>query len=789
MLDLAPLIDTVVESHRGLIAGYGVRVVANPEQHAFLDPDRIHQVLGNLISNAAKYGEPGTEITIACIDRDDAVEIVVTNHGPGIPAEELPRLFSRFGRTRGAQAGRTPGLGLGLYIARGLVEAHGGRMWVESVPGERTSFHFTLPRVPAGRDLQAGTAPILLPELHAPIAADCRLPARIGVARVESMQLRRTLTLAVTSLTLVTLIACVALVLLTTLLRRKVDEMDRSQQAARIASDLAHHTLKYEFEGTATGRALSEAYGRVLLARADALVRAPEGRKELASLKPLLEQYWRAPVVAGGQPPVALIAELVRTEDLLAQRARARSDEAKHLDMISNVLGVAIAALLAAGVAFSLWWIRRFIFLPVQALAAAVDRFAHGDLAARAPVRGAEEVRRIAAAHNAMADALARTREDQLRYVATVVHDLRNPLAAVQLAIGYVTPDRPLPPERRIRDVFALIGRQLQRLNSLVGDVLNAVQIETGEIVLRRTVCDLGDLAQASVATFRTMAPYHRFEVACEGQTTLLGDAARLEQVLNNLIQQRGQVFASGERRSDCRDRRRGPALPVGCRRGPGHGARAGGRSLPSVQPGAERARRDCRRGSGALRVEADRRGPRRNAGGRSDERARHHASRPAAHGDDVGGRKSSPGGAAAGADSAGRGFMASIVLIDDDDDMRDTMADSAHARRARSPDGAERGRGTPGARRSVPAAGRDGHGDARARRLLDGLPDVRGEPGAREHPRHHRERLAGAPPDRRGGRHPLLSRQALHARRAHLDDSIARSPRLSPLRPPGLLG
>jgi signal transduction histidine kinase len=122
----------------------------------WIDPDRIHQVLDNLISNAEKYGRPGTEIRIECLDRGELLEVVVTNHGPGIPADELPQLFSRFGRTRDARADRTPGIGLGLYIARGLVEAHGGHIWAESVPGATTSFHFTVPTASSHGDLQPG---------------------------------------------------------------------------------------------------------------------------------------------------------------------------------------------------------------------------------------------------------------------------------------------------------------------------------------------------------------------------------------------------------------------------------------------------------------------------------------------------------------------------------------------------------------------------------------------------------------------------------------------------------
>jgi signal transduction histidine kinase len=80
------------------------------------------------------------------------IEVAVTNRGRGIPADQLPGLFSRFRRTRDARASGTPGTGLGLYIAQGLVEAHGGRIWVESTPGESTTFHFVVARAPIGAE-------------------------------------------------------------------------------------------------------------------------------------------------------------------------------------------------------------------------------------------------------------------------------------------------------------------------------------------------------------------------------------------------------------------------------------------------------------------------------------------------------------------------------------------------------------------------------------------------------------------------------------------------------------
>jgi signal transduction histidine kinase len=101
-------------------------------------------VLGNLLSNAAKYGAPGTPITVAVAPGAAEVTVSVTNLGAGLQPEEIPTLFSRFGRTARARASEAPGVGLGLFIAKGIVEAHGGRIAVESETGAATTFSFTL---------------------------------------------------------------------------------------------------------------------------------------------------------------------------------------------------------------------------------------------------------------------------------------------------------------------------------------------------------------------------------------------------------------------------------------------------------------------------------------------------------------------------------------------------------------------------------------------------------------------------------------------------------------------
>ena len=108
------------------------------------DPDRLGQVLQNLLANAVKYSPDGGDIAVQVESLGDRAQVSIRDEGLGIPTEALPHLFDQFFRAHGDDS--APGLGLGLYIARSLIEAHGGQLWVESQgPGHGSTFRFTLP--------------------------------------------------------------------------------------------------------------------------------------------------------------------------------------------------------------------------------------------------------------------------------------------------------------------------------------------------------------------------------------------------------------------------------------------------------------------------------------------------------------------------------------------------------------------------------------------------------------------------------------------------------------------
>lgn len=141
MIDMGEVIHRVVD--RAAVAAGDDKVIADlpalPRLYA--DPDKLAQVLSNLVENGLKYGAGTVRISAEVVD--DSVRFTVSDEGNGIEPDHLAHVFTKFFRRPGE---RRTGTGLGLYISKGIVESHGGRMWAESAPNQGARFHFTLPQ-------------------------------------------------------------------------------------------------------------------------------------------------------------------------------------------------------------------------------------------------------------------------------------------------------------------------------------------------------------------------------------------------------------------------------------------------------------------------------------------------------------------------------------------------------------------------------------------------------------------------------------------------------------------
>ena len=145
--DAAQLMALAIETVAPLAGEVGVDIRAAPTAVSVCaDPDRIVQVLANLLGNAVKFSPPGATISLGVGERNGEVLFSVKDEGPGIPADQLEAIFDRF-RQVGATNGRaTGGFGLGLAISKSIVAMHAGRIWAESANGHGSTFWVALPK-------------------------------------------------------------------------------------------------------------------------------------------------------------------------------------------------------------------------------------------------------------------------------------------------------------------------------------------------------------------------------------------------------------------------------------------------------------------------------------------------------------------------------------------------------------------------------------------------------------------------------------------------------------------
>lgn len=286
------------------------------------------------------------------------------------------------------------------------------------------------------------------------------------------------------------------------------------------------------------------------LSELDRLSRQDPEHVELEALVFHVDRYldtWEAVRDAGATPAraaasvaVPLTAALDVAGDL-EERFREEVQEARsamaRVGRIAIAIAIASALLLALGAIALVVIARDRLYLPLVALRESISRYGDGEPNVRAPVRGPTEIREIAAAFNDVAAQLERHKSHELAFLAAVAHDLRSPLSALATAVASVRPDRPLPDEDKLRRLFALVGRQAERLDRMIGDLLDAARIEAGALELRIEDKDLVELVRDQTDLYRHVSSTHDIRVCAPDEPLVAPvDATRVAQVLNNLL-------------------------------------------------------------------------------------------------------------------------------------------------------------------------------------------------------------------------------------------------------------
>jgi signal transduction histidine kinase len=360
------------------------------------------------------------------------------------------------------------------------------------------------------------------------------------------MSLRRASLIFAAALAITGVTVAASLIVLTTNIHRAAYQIEPAIESIRIGEEISLGLLSLRDASQTLARARSEEELRRHLVEATHHVGSPKEAETLDRLtrqvSELIEAIHRALAVGAGPEATRAAFEAAFESarefvQLNVEQGHAVRTIATRWDRFADIIGGGAILLLIAGVGGLAWWLQRKAVRPTLRLAEAIERFAKGDRAARADERGPEELSTIARRFNEMAATIERQHRDQLTFLAGVAHDLRNPLGALKLSASIIAPDRPLPPEDRVRKLLASVQRQVERMDRMTYDFLDAARIESGSFDLRSEACDLRDLARATVALFDPTAPTHRLSaVVPDDPVRVVCDPVRIEQVLANLV-------------------------------------------------------------------------------------------------------------------------------------------------------------------------------------------------------------------------------------------------------------
>ncbi len=307
-----------------------------------------------------------------------------------------------------------------------------------------------------------------------------------------------------------------------------VSERSSAASAARTEAELGMHVTLREIRRLATPEWEADLDNLML-----------KGERYVAARKRLeAENLPLGTVIERATPALEVVfGDLHRliASDEAAVRAAERSAWRWHA--AATVLGVSAGGLLLLGFAFAMTGTNVLVRRPLLATTRTIARFAGGDESARTVPSGARELREMATTFNDLADRLARQDSDRLTFLGGIAHDLRNPLTALKMATDLARRARESLSPAKLENTLGIIARQIERLDRMVGDLLDSTRIESGHLELRPEPHDVRPIAGHVVDLYRPLSSAHEMVFVQPSDAVVAEcDAARLEQVITNLV-------------------------------------------------------------------------------------------------------------------------------------------------------------------------------------------------------------------------------------------------------------
>jgi len=501
-LDLAACTAELASVFRSAVEKAGMRLVIDCpplSEPVFIDRDMWEKIVLNLVSNAFKYTLEG-EIRVALRTAEDSAVLTVEDTGTGVPEDELPRLFNRFHRVEGARGRTQEGTGIGLALVQELVKLHGGTVGVASVFGQGSTFTVTIP------------------------LGDGHLPAdRIGGVR----------TMASTALG--------ASPYVEEALRWLPDGDAPKQDALPLPRGTGDTGDTGRYSRAAVLTASGEPRATIVLADDNADMRDYVGR--------LLAAEYHVIAVADGEE--ALRASVERKPDLvLTDVMMPKLDGFGLLQALRADPGtVSIPVVMLSA--------RAGEEARVEGLQAGADDYLIKPFSARELLARVSGTLALAKARREAADVLKEADRRKDEFLATLAHELRNPLAPIRngLQIMRLASGRPAV----IEQARGMMERQVRQMVRLIDDLLDLSRISRGKVELRKERTELAAVLRNAVETSRPLIEQagHELTVAVPGEPIFVdADVVRLSQVFSNLLNnaakytdQGGRVWLNAERR------------------------------------------------------------------------------------------------------------------------------------------------------------------------------------------------------------------------------------------------